>query len=235
MIIRTGALVMSKLRDALGMGSPEFVCLNEDYLEETIEFATRVFVKSEPLTVHLKVTMDEARPLMAAVCNAALTDKTGFLAVDPDSKRVVAFLMAKDFTTPLAGEFAPRLAPIFHMLGLMEEELLRSRSVKRGEVCHVFIVGASSFRAPRNRVVRFLSRGRLALQLARAAKDFLRMVGYRKLYCECTHAGSQRLPALFPHRVVSEIRYADYVFPGTGEKAFEGIPHEKCVAYLVDN
>jgi hypothetical protein len=76
MIIRTGALVISKLRDALGMGSPEFVCLNEDYLEETIDFATRVFVKSEPLTVHLKVTMDEARPLMAAVCNAALTDKT---------------------------------------------------------------------------------------------------------------------------------------------------------------
>jgi hypothetical protein len=33
MIIRTRALVMSKLREALGMGSPEFVSLNEDDLE----------------------------------------------------------------------------------------------------------------------------------------------------------------------------------------------------------
>lgn len=179
--------------------------------------------------------MDEARPLMVAACNAALADRTGFLAVDAESKRVVAFLMAKDFTTPLAGEFAPSLAPIIHMLGLMEDELLRSRSVRRGEVCHLFILGASSFGAPRNRVVRLLSRGQVALQLLRAARTFLSMLGYKKLFGECTNVRSQRLAKLWPHRVVSEIKYAEYVFPGTGKTVFEGIAHEKCVAYLVDN
>ncbi len=226
---------MFQLARVLRSRSPEFICLTEDYLQEAIEFATRVFVQREPLTVHLGVTKDEARPLMAAVCHAALEDRTGFLAVDPDSRRILAFLMAKDFTTPLVGDFAPSLAPIMHLLGTMEAELERDRPVERGKVCHVFLVGASSTQAPRTRLARTLSRGRLALHLSHEAKRFLRMLGYRKLYAECTSAASQRLAKVFPHRIVSEVTYADYVLPGTAERPFQGIRHQKCVAYLVDN
>ena len=69
-------------------------------------------------------------------------------------------------------------------------------------------------------------------QLAKSSDD---AHAWLRLYALSSHAGSQRLPALFPHRVVSEIRYVDYVFPETGKKPFLGIAHEKCVAYLVDN
>jgi hypothetical protein len=214
--------------------SPEFLCLNVKYLNQTIDFATRVFIKNEPLTVELGLTFEDVRPAMAAICEVALTEKTGLIAVDLKTDRVIAFLVAKDFTTPLTVDLPPRLEPIFDLLGRMDEDLMKKHAVQKGEICHVFILGASSSHVKSNRWLKSLRKGQLALRLVREAERHGRLLGYRKYYSQCTNRGSQRVVSFFANEVVSEIDYSQYVFQKTGERVFNGIQGEKCIAYLVN-
>jgi hypothetical protein len=224
---------MRYLKRALSWKFPKFILLNEKYFEETVDFATSVFVKEEPLTVHLKLTKEEARAEIRAVCEIALKENSGVIAVDPSTDRVIAFLIAKDFTTQLPQGLSPKLEPIFDLMSQMSEQFLRSRPVKRGEVCHIYFLGASTAHLKTNRFFKVIYRGRLALQLIRASEIQGRKLGYRHYYGECTNRGSQRVVEFFTNNVVAEIDYSSYVFRKTGDRVFSGIQGEKCVAYLV--
>jgi hypothetical protein len=234
--LRGSELLLSCLTRKVSVnGTQEYrvaiVPFGEAHRVSTSELATHVFVTREPMTARLGATHDEIRPFMAELCAISIREQAGVVAIDSATQQIIGFAIGKDFTTQLEFEPSPTVAPIFDLLNRVDATARLDAAIEFGDLWHVLIAGTSYPRSSGGFPRAAGGRG-LGLEMAEVAMTNMLARGYRRAYCECTNARSARIARALGGRLVSEILYADYVFPETGERCFADLSERSCAAYL---
>jgi len=209
--------------------------LDESHRAATVTLATHVFVTREPMTARLGVSSADIRPFIAALSMVAVRERTGIVAVHRATDTLVGFALAKDFTTALDFELNEKIAAIFDLLERVDARASSSLAapISNRDVLHMLMVGTSYPRERRRRASGD-AREPLALAMTRALVATAAAQGYRRCVGECTNARSARVARALGARLIAEVRYDDYIFPGTGERCFAELGERGCQAYLLD-
>lgn len=126
---------------------------NEDDLEQTIACIVDVFPGREPMTEALHITPDEFYSFAKIYCKKAVKDGLSVVAKDKDTGGVIGFMISEDLASepPEGIEMVnKKFHPIMALLNRLEEEYIKTRTVDKGKVLHLFMGGVRQYYEGRN-------------------------------------------------------------------------------------
>ena len=171
------------------------------------DLLAEVFSRSDPPAVAAGVTDLEFRAFVQLFCSKASGEGLTIVARLANSGELVGVLLTEDAASPLPGgmeRLSPKLDPIFHILGQLDEEYRGDSEVERGEQLHLFLLGVSPLVSGRG----------VAQELIQVCIENGSRLGYRMAVTEATNKVSQHIfrKAGFLER--AERSYKDHRFEG---------------------
>ena len=202
----------------------EVLSLSGEHRDAVLALLVESFSLREPMAAALRA--DGSLAIRARVDGALRANPFSYVAVAPDSGRVLGFCFGHDFVGPALAfdpvRESPRVVPLFDLLGRLHARYVAEARPRPGEVLEISATGAAPD-VDGYMVARALER--------RALRDAAAH-GFRRVVSLCTNAvtrsralGEQRM------RLIDEIE--DATFEHEGRKVFLDAARHRGVAFVV--
>ena len=183
-------------------------------VQNAASLVAKEFTRAEPLTVAMNLAFEEYFPVALKVCEKVLGEGFSFGAFDKEGE-LIACVVACDFTTPPPENLAqlfPKVAPVYALLGELDEHYIQNYPVAKGENLHVLFAAVNNDYSGQGLYQR------LRAEVHKNAAN----CGYQFVLGEVTGTISQKVTCeKFNHEVIKTISYAEYEFENN--KAFSSI------------
>jgi hypothetical protein len=182
----------------------------------------------ESMSRALGLTAQEWSDAIGRLIPDCTTNGLSVIAISEEApEQLAGVFINRDFKAPPpAGipEDFPRLGPIFHAIGIVDEEYeAQVPGLQPGEAVDLLMVGVE----PGGR---FARRG-IAHNLFRVSAELVRERGFQRCITECTGSFSQRAAVAAGFVEKARVMYKDLVFEGRPVFASIPEPHVKLVLH----
>jgi ribosomal protein S18 acetylase RimI-like enzyme len=205
-------------------GDIDFGPLDETTLDGAIRCISEVFVENEPMTRHLRITLDEFLHFAHATYPEIAREGLSFVARDQQTGEIIGVRVSEDFAKPPPPEIeglSDKFFPLFALLESLTQKFATQRSVKPGTYAHLFMVAVRG---------EYTNRGIAPIM----NEIFLRHViekGFTHAVTEPTGRISQHvLIKKFGFNPLHRVNYDDFVFEG--KRVFKGMEGHDCAMIL---
>ena len=154
--------------------------------DEVVQLLAEVFTRSDPPAVAVGLTSSEFATFVRLFCSKAADEGLTIVARSAETGEIVGALLTEDSASPLPpgmSALSPKFDPIFDILGQLDAEYRAGRTVRTGELMHLFLLGVSP---------RFAGQG-IAHQLVATCLANGAAKRYRTAITEATNKTSQHI------------------------------------------
>ena len=177
-------------------------------LGEMAPMIAEAFNRYEPMTVARNVPFQEFVDFVKLLAPKALQEELTVLARDQETGQVIGAMIADDFaSTPPEdlGLLGQAFAPIFALLGELDDQYKKGRTLRLGEYLHLFMIAVDHRHKGR----------KVAQNLVRACLKNGARQGYHTAVTEATGVITQHIfRSRFGFRDRLEIPYKTFVYEG---------------------
>jgi hypothetical protein len=173
-----------------------------------IECIASTFLAGEPMTKALQIREQDFYDFVEIFVNKAITDGLSIVTKDKETDRVVGCLVCQDFNADLPDgieKVAESFAPIFSLLGHLDERYKARYQVNKGELYHLFMGGV---------VKEYAGQG-IIHQMTRQGEILARAYGFKAAIGEATGPISQHVYLKhLGYKEIDAICYDDFLYEG---------------------
>lgn len=200
----------------------ELVPLAPQYLDQTIRLVTESFLTKEPITPLIGVPEQDFTRFAASACASSLAGGLSWVALARGTGRVVGFCLCQDFAAQLDLDVPASMAPIFALLGELEQGYRRARGeIRAGEVVELFMTGAAAAEDGFT----------LTLALEEQAVAGAAQKGYQRAVTTCTHLVTAYIASQAGFSQLAAIPYDSFQFDGRTVFAAAAGLHKEAVVF----
>src|SRR5262245_48666969 len=190
------------------MPGVQYELFDTDALDEMALVVAEAFRRDEPMTVARDVPLHEFVDFVKLLAPKAQREELTVLARDQETGRVIGAMIADDFASapPEGLELLDEaFEPVFALLGELDEQYKKGRSLGAGEYLHLFMIAVDHRHKGR----------KVAQNLVRACLENGAGTGYHTAVTEATGAISQHIfRSKFGFQGRLEILYKTFVYGG---------------------
>jgi hypothetical protein len=182
--------------------------LSDAHAKGAIECITSTFLSGEPMTRALNIKKQDFYDFVELFINKAIAEGLSIVAKTPDTNRIIGCLVCQDFNSDLPQgieRVAESFAPIFELLGHLDDRYKARHEVHSGEMYHLFMGGVDR---------EFAGQG-IIHQMTHQAEMLARSIGFTAAIGEATGPVSQHVYLNhLGYKVLDAICYQDFLFEG---------------------